>query len=274
MKEENIFTLIAGPCVLENEETAFFIAEKLKEICSRNNINLIFKASFDKANRTSFSSFRGLGLNNAHSIFSNIKNELKLEILTDVHEINQIEKFYDVIDIFQIPAFLCRQTDLIFAVVDSIKNTNKKINIKKGQFLSPLDMKNVIDKVVSRGLEPKSQRVWITERGNCFGHNDLIVDFRGLYQMKKFECPIFFDATHSVQKPGGKGSSSDGSREYIEPLSRAAFASGVNGLFLEVHPNPDQALSDGPNSLPLEKVELLLQNLISLKKVVNNLSSI
>ena len=264
------FNLIAGPCVIENKQIVLDIAKEIKSICDLLEIRFIFKASFDKANRSSNKSFRGPGIKNGLKILESVKATLDIDILTDVHEPIQVDEVSKVVDVIQIPAFLCRQTDLLLSVVKSIKNTKKIINIKKGQFLAPWDMEQVVKKIVEAGIEPSSNRIWLTERGTTFGYNNLVVDFRSLPQLRKFGCPVIFDATHSVQQPGGKGSSSDGQREFVAPLSRAAVAIGVDGLFLEVHPYPDNALSDGPNMIPLDKLKPLLIQLLSIRSSLGN----
>ena len=258
--------LIAGPCVIENKNLVFDIAKNIKEICEDLNIRYIFKSSFDKANRSSPHSFRGPGINQGLKILDELKSKLELEILTDIHDSYQATEVAKVVDILQIPAFLCRQTDLIVSAVEAVKENNKIINIKKGQFLAPWDMKQVLKKVNDSGLDPRSGRLWLTERGSSFGYNTLVVDFRSLPQMKELGCPIIFDATHSVQQPGGKGSSTGGQREFVAPLSRAAMAVGVDGLFMEVHPDPDNALSDGPNMVPLHRIKNLLSELVAIRK--------
>ncbi len=261
------FTLIAGPCVIENKELTFEIAKSIKEICKALNIRFIFKSSFDKANRSSGKSFRGLGLNEGLNILYNIKDKLELEILTDIHEPIQAKEVAKVVDVIQIPAFLCRQTNLLNAAADSIVGTQKIINVKKGQFLAPWDMNQVINKLRERDLDLNNNQIWITERGTSFGYNTLIVDFRSLPQLKSLGCPVIFDATHSVQQPGGRGTSSGGQREFVAPLSKAAVAVGVDGLFMEVHPDPDKALSDGPNMVPLKRLKKILEILIKIDKI-------
>ncbi len=263
-------TLIAGPCVIENENLLYEVAGNLKNICNKFGIRFIFKSSFDKANRTSVNSFRGPGLDKGLEILSKVKKELDLEILTDIHEPSQAEMLADVVDVIQIPAFLCRQTDLLVATANAVKNKDICMNVKKGQFIAPWDMKQVINKIVETGIETSSGKIWLTERGSCFGYNALVVDFRSLPQLKEFGCPVIFDATHSVQQPGGKGTSTGGQREFVSTLSRAAIAVGVDGLFMEVHPNPDSALSDGPNMVPLNRVEKLLEQLLNIKSSLGN----
>ena len=258
------FNLIAGPCVIENENLAFEVAKEVKQICSKFGINYIFKSSFDKANRSSGESFRGTGIANGLNILAKIKEELDIKVLTDIHESYQAEQVTNVVDIVQIPAFLCRQTDLILAVSDCIKGTDKIINVKKGQFLAPWDMKQVIQKIRARGVE----NIWLTERGTSFGYNTLVVDFRSLPQMREFGYPVIFDATHSVQQPGGRGDKSGGQREFVAPLARAAAAIGVDGIFMEVHPDPEKALSDGPNMVKLENLETILNQILLIRKAL------
>ncbi len=262
------FKLIAGPCVIENKENVFKIAEKMKEITEKHNINYFFKASFDKANRSSSTSFRGPGLREGLKILKEVKEKFDLKILTDIHETNQVQEVIEVVDILQIPAFLCRQTDLILKVAESIKNTDKIANVKKGQFLAPWDMKEVVKKFKESGISPDSGQLWLTERGSSFGYNTLVVDYRSIPQLKETGCPIIFDATHSVQQPGGKGSSSGGQREFVAPLARAAMAVGIDGLFMETHPDPENALSDGPNMVPLYRVEQLLISLLGIRESI------
>ncbi len=254
------FTLIAGPCVIESEENVMLIARKMKEITDRLGINYYFKASFDKANRTSINSYRGPGIEKGLEILKKVKEELGLRIATDIHEPWQAEKVAEVVDIVQIPAFLCRQTDLLIAAA----KTGKLVNVKKAQFLAPWDMKNVIGKLEESG----NRKIMLCERGSCFGYNNLVVDMTGLVEMKKFGYPVVFDATHSVQKPGGKGNATGGNREYVEYLAKAAVAVGVEALFMEVHPDPDNALSDGPNMVRLEDMEDLLKKLIRIKEAI------
>ncbi len=254
------FMLFAGPCQLESRDHGFMMAEGIKEICSELNIPFVFKASFDKANRTSASGKRGLGLDKSLEIFAEIKEQLDLAILTDIHEVSQCAPVAEVVDVLQIPAFLCRQTDLLLAA----GKTGKVIKIKKGQFLAPWDMRNVVDKVLSTG----NQNILLTERGASFGYNTLVTDFRGLPIMAETGCPVVFDATHSVQQPGGQGTSSGGQREFVPVLARAAVAVGVSGLFIETHDDPDNAPSDGPNMIPLKELKALLQSLKAIDDVV------
>ena len=248
-----MFSLIAGPCVIESEELVMSVAEQMKEITDELGIPYTFKASFDKANRTSIRSFRGPGIEEGLRILKKVKDTYGLSICTDIHESWQAEKAAEVCDIIQIPAFLCRQTDLLVAAA----KTGKCINIKKAQFLAPWDMKNCIDKVRDSG----NDNVMVCERGTSFGYNTLVVDITGLRVMKDFNVPVIFDATHSVQKPGGQGTSTGGNREYVEYLAKAAIAAGVDGLFMETHPDPDHALCDGPNMVPLGEMKTLLTKL-------------
>jgi 2-dehydro-3-deoxyphosphooctonate aldolase (KDO 8-P synthase) len=252
-------TLIAGPCQMESREHAFDMAGALKEICGRLGIGLVYKSSFDKANRTSLSGTRGLGLDKALAVFADIKAELGLPVITDVHTEAQCGTVAEVVDILQIPAFLCRQTDLLIAAA----NTGKVINIKKGQFLAPWDMKNVLAKVTESG----NPNVLLTERGASFGYNTLVSDMRSLPIMAAFGAPVVFDATHSVQQPGGQGGSSGGQREFVETLARAAVAVGVAALFIETHEDPDNAPSDGPNMVPLKDMPRLLETLMAFDAV-------
>lgn len=258
------FTLIAGPCVIESRELAFEVAAQVKAITNRLGIRYIFKASFDKANRSSGGSFRGPGVLGGLEVLAAVKQELGLPVLTDIHESQQAASVAEVVDVLQIPAFLCRQTDLLMAAADAVRGTPKVINVKKGQFLAPWDMAQVVKKLRVAGVE----HLWLTERGSSFGYNTLVVDYRGLPQLQAMGCPVIFDATHSVQQPGGQGSSSGGQREFVAPLARAAVAVGVDGLFMEVHPDPDQGLSDGPNMVPLHRLETLLEQLMAIRKAV------
>jgi 2-dehydro-3-deoxyphosphooctonate aldolase (KDO 8-P synthase) len=246
--------LIAGPCQIESAAHAFECASALKEIAGKLGIGLVFKSSFDKANRTSISGARGVGLDAALQIFADIKSKLGLPLLTDVHEREQCAPVAEVVDILQIPAFLCRQTDLLIAAAQ----TGAVVNVKKGQFLAPWDMKNVVAKLTQSG----NPRVMVTERGTSFGYNTLVSDFRGLPVMASYGAPVIFDATHSVQQPGGQGSSSGGQREFVAVLARAAVAVGVAGLFIETHPDPDNAPSDGPNMVALRDFPGLIADLM------------
>ena len=255
-----MFQLIAGPCVIESEEQVLSIAKQLKEITDELGIPFTFKASFDKANRTSINGFRGPGLEEGLRILKKVKDTYGLPICTDIHEAWQAEPVAQVADILQIPAFLCRQTDLLVAAA----KTGKWVNIKKGQFLAPWDMKNCVDKVRASG----NDKVMLCERGSSFGYNTLVVDMTGLRVMKGFGVPVIFDATHAVQKPGGNGVSTGGNREYVEYLAKAAIAVGVDGLFMETHPDPDHALSDGPNMVPLDEMKELLTKLQRIYKAL------
>ena len=248
-----MFQLIAGPCVIESEEMVLSIAGQMKEITDRLEIPYTFKASFDKANRTSINSFRGPGIDEGLRILQKVKDTYGLPVCTDIHEAWQAEPVGKVADILQIPAFLCRQTDLLVAAA----KTGKCVNIKKAQFLAPWDMKNCVEKVRQSG----NNNVMLCERGTSFGYNTLVVDMTGLRVMKEFGVPVIFDATHSVQKPGGNGTSTGGNREFVEYLAKAAISVGVDGLFMETHPDPDYALSDGPNMVPLGQIEKLLEKL-------------
>jgi 2-dehydro-3-deoxyphosphooctonate aldolase (KDO 8-P synthase) len=258
--EEGPFFLVAGPCVIESEALTLMVACFLKEIGESLEIPVIFKTSYDKANRTSLSSYRGPGIEKGLEIIQKVKAKTGLPVLSDVHNLEQVSGAAEVLDVLQIPAFLCRQTDLLVAAAA----TGLPVNVKKGQFLSPLDMKSVADKVVSQG----NRRLLLTERGSSFGYNNLVVDMRAIPLMKAIGFPVIFDATHSVQLPGGAGTSSGGQREFVEHLSRAAVAAGCNGVFLEVHPDPDSALCDGPNSLPLDKLKSLLTLLKDIHRMV------
>lgn len=246
--------LIAGPCVIESEKLCLEVASSLKTVCKANGIFYVFKASFDKANRTSAKSFRGPGLEEGLKVLARVRAEFELPVLTDVHNEVQAKAAAEVVDILQIPAFLCRQTDLI----ESAVGTGKIVNLKKGQFLSPTEMGRVAEKAKHAG----SNHVLLTERGTTFGYNNLVADMRSIPIMKSFGCPVVFDATHSVQLPGGGGDKSAGQREFAPVLARAALAAGANGLFIETHPRPDEALSDGPNMIPLSKMSGLLKSLM------------
>ncbi|OGV69149.1 MAG: 3-deoxy-8-phosphooctulonate synthase [Lentisphaerae bacterium RIFOXYB12_FULL_65_16] len=252
--------VIAGPCVIEAEDVCFRIAGHMQEVCGRLGLPYVFKASFDKANRTSVKSFRGLGLHDGLAVLGRIRERFKVPVLTDVHESDQAALVAGVVDVLQIPAFLCRQTDLLVAA----GQTGKPVNIKKGQFLAPGDMATAVEKVRSTG----NTRVLVTERGTTFGYHNLVVDMRSLVQMAALGVPVVFDATHAVQLPGGQGHASDGQREFVFPLARAAAAVGIHGLFLEVHPNPAEACSDGPNSLPLQDVESVLAKVKAIHELV------
>ncbi len=255
-----MFSLIAGPCVIESEELVMTVAGRMKEITEDLGIPYTFKASFDKANRTSINSFRGPGIDKGLEILRKVKDAFGLPICTDIHEPWHAELAAKVCDVIQIPAFLCRQTDLLVAAA----KTGKCINIKKAQFLAPWDMKNCVDKIRQSG----NDNVMLCERGTVFGYNTLVVDMTGLRVMKDFGVPVIFDATHSVQKPGGNGTSTGGNRQFVEYLAKAAVAVGVDGLFMETHPDPDKALSDGPNMVPLEEMRELLEKLIKVYEAV------
>jgi len=252
--------LIAGPCALESRAHALEMATALKEIAARVGIGLVYKTSFDKANRTSANSARGIGLEQALPIFSEIRDKLKVSVLTDVHDAEQCKRVASVVDVLQIPAFLCRQTDLLQAAA----KTGKTVNVKKGQFLAPWDMRNVVEKITGVG----NRNVLVTERGVSFGYNTLVSDMRALPILKQTtKAPVIFDATHSVQQPGGKGTSSGGEREFVPVLARAATAVGVAGLFIETHQDPDKAPSDGPNMLPVKEMEPLLRKLVEFDRL-------
>jgi 2-dehydro-3-deoxyphosphooctonate aldolase (KDO 8-P synthase) len=252
--------LIAGPCVIEDEELTLAIARQLLELKRELGIGVVFKASFDKANRTSVTSFRGPGMEKGLAILDTVRRQTGLPILSDVHDVAQVEAAARVLDVLQIPAFLCRQTDLLLAA----GNSGKVVNIKKGQFLAPWDMANAVAKVVSTGNE----RILLTERGTTFGYNNLVVDMRALAIMRETGCPVVFDATHAVQLPGGSGTSSGGQRQFVAALSRAAVAMGIDGLFWEVHPQPEKALCDGANSLPLAQIKAILREILAIDAIV------
>jgi len=251
--------LIVGPCVIESEEQTLSIARQLKKIAQSKKIPIVFKASYDKANRSSASSYRGPGLEEGIEILRKVKEQVGLPVLSDVHCRSDVERAAKVLDCIQIPAFLCRQTDLIFAVAD----TGKPINIKKGQFVSPPEVANVVEKIEGRG----NKQILLTERGTSFGYSNLIVDMRSLVIMRETGYPVVFDATHSVQLPGGMGNSSGGERRFVEPLARAAVAVGVDAIFLEVHPEPDCALCDGPNSIPLDDLSAIADQLLKIARI-------
>jgi 2-dehydro-3-deoxyphosphooctonate aldolase (KDO 8-P synthase) len=253
--------LIAGPCVVESRDLAFDTAGELQEICARLGLPFIYKSSYDKANRTSIKSFRGMGMDKGLQILDEVRKKFKIPVLTDVHGIEEIADVAAAVDVLQTPAFLCRQTDFICAVAAA----GKPVNIKKGQFLAPADMKNVVDKAKSAS---KQDNILVCERGVSFGYNNLISDMRSLMIMRDTGCPVVFDATHSVQLPGGQGSASGGQREFVPVLARAAVASGIAGLFMETHPNPEKALSDGPNAWPLPLMKTLLETLHELDAMV------
>ena len=253
--------LIAGPCVIESEQMAIDTAGRLKEICAEAGVHFIYKSSFDKANRSSGTSFRGPGMQKGLEILADVKRELNVPVLTDVHTAEEAPIVAQYVDVLQTPAFLCRQTDFIHACAA----TGKPVNIKKGQFLAPGDMKNVVDK--AKEANGGADTIMVCERGASFGYNNLVSDMRSLAIMRNTDCPVVFDATHSVQLPGGQGASSGGQREFVPALSRAAVAVGVAGVFMETHPDPDKALSDGPNAWPLAKMEGLLETLLELDRV-------
>lgn len=261
------FFLISGPCVVESREMAMETASALKEITSRLGIAFIYKSSFDKANRSSANSFRGLGMDEGLQILADVRQALRVPVLTDVHNIEQVKPVAEVVDVLQTPAFLCRQTDFIQACAAS----GKPVNIKKGQFLAPEDMTQVVQKAElaarQAGVEPQ---IMVCERGASFGYHNLVSDMRSLAIMRQTGCPVVFDATHSVQLPGGQGTSSGGQREFVPVLSRAAVAVGVAGLFMESHPDPAKALSDGPNAVPLDKMEALLATLVEIDRVAKS----
>jgi len=254
--------LIAGPCVVENEKSALRHAVAIKKITDRLRIPYIYKSSYDKANRSSINSFRGLGIGEGLLILKRVKDETGLPILTDIHNPEDAGKVSEVADVLQIPAFLCRQTDLLVAAA----KTGRAVNVKKGQFLAPWDMKNIVYKIEAAG----NRKILLTERGTFFGYNTLVNDFRAIAIMKEFGYPVIFDATHSVQQPGGRGTSSGGERRFVPILAQAAVAVGVDGIFMEVHDNPDRAPSDGPNMVPLKDLEKLLGRLLKLNRVVKN----
>ncbi|QSA95873.1 3-deoxy-8-phosphooctulonate synthase [Methylococcus sp. EFPC2] len=257
--EQPLF-LIAGPCVIESEQLALDTAGALKEITARLGVNFIYKSSFDKANRSSLDSFRGLGLEEGLRILEKVKQTLGVPVLTDVHEYTPLNEVAAVVDVLQTPAFLCRQTDFI----QNAAATGKPVNIKKGQFMAPWDMKNVVAKARATGNE----QIMVCERGVSFGYNNLVSDMRSLVVMRETGCPVVFDATHSVQLPGGQGNVSGGQREFVPTLAKAAVAVGIAGLFMETHPDPEKALSDGPNSWPLDRLEALLETLVTLDRTV------
>ena len=257
MKTDSPFFLISGPCVIEDEAVTLRIAARLKALTDSLGIPFTFKASYDKANRTAITSFRGPGIQDGLRVLAKVKETLDVPILSDVHRISEVAAAAQVLDVIQIPAFLCRQTDLLLAVA----KTGKPVNVKKGQFLAPWDMVNIVEKIRS----VSSVQPMITERGVMFGYNNLVVDFRGIHIMQQTGCPVVFDATHSVQLPGGAGTHSGGQREFAPVLARAAMAAGADGVFLEVHEDPDKALCDGPNSLPLDQLPALLVQLKAIK---------
>ncbi len=256
----NPLVLIAGPCVIESEDATLRHAERLMTICNALRMPLIFKSSYDKANRTSVNAFRGPGMASGLKILQKVKDALGIPVLSDIHSIEQVEPAAEVLDILQIPAFLCRQTDLVLAAA----KTGKIVNVKKGQFMAPWDMRNVVGKISAVGNE----NIILTERGASFGYNNLVVDMRSFPVMRSTGYPVVFDATHSVQLPGGQGDSSGGQREFVETLSRAAVATGIDGIFMEVHEDPDCALCDGPNSIPLSELPAILKRLQAIDSVL------
>lgn len=256
----NPLLIIAGPCVIESEDVTLHTAQRLKDICGSAGLSFVFKCSYDKANRTSIKSFRGPGIEKGLRILSDIKSKLNIPVISDVHSVEEVKPASEVLDALQIPAFLCRQTDLISAAA----KTGKPVNIKKGQFLAPWDVKNIIEKFTAEG----NHNLFITERGTSFGYNNLVVDFRAFPIMRPFGYPVIFDVTHSLQLPGGHGSLSGGQREFAEPLARAAVAAGVDGLFFEVHPEPEKALCDGPNMIKLDSFLNLLKTIKALHQVI------
>ena len=262
-QDSRIF-VIAGPCVIESEKLIFEMADFLKRLSEKLGVFLIFKSSFDKANRSSIDSFRGPGLDEGLEILAKVKSRFELPVLTDVHEDTPVDEVASVVDVLQTPAFLCRQTNFITKVCSQ----GIPVNIKKGQFLAPSEMKNVVKKAIACGNE----KIMVCERGFSFGYNNLVSDMRSLEVMKETGCPVIFDATHSVQMPGGLGQASGGQREMVPVLARAAVAVGISGLFVECHPDPEQALSDGPNSWPLKKMESLLETLLSIDSVIKQKS--
>lgn len=257
---KNPVVLIAGPCVIESEESTLKIAERLKKISEELKIPLVFKSSYDKSNRTSINSYRGPGIKKGLNILEKVKKETSLPVLSDIHSVSEVSHAAEVLDMLQIPAFLCRQTDLIIAAA----KTGRPINVKKGQFLAPHDVKNIIDKILSTG----NNNITITERGVSFGYNNLVVDMRSIPIMQGFGFPVVFDATHSVQLPGGRGNTSGGQREFVAPLARAAVSVGCDAVFLEVHEFPDKAFSDGPNMLSIDKFSSLIRKLKEISLIV------
>jgi 2-dehydro-3-deoxyphosphooctonate aldolase (KDO 8-P synthase) len=255
-------TLIAGPCVIEDEDVTFHTAKRLKELCLELGFAFIFKSSYDKANRSSLSSFRGPGLEKGLRTLADVRSRFQVPVLSDIHAVNEVKPASEVLDVLQIPAFLCRQTDLILAAA----GTGRAVNIKKGQFLAPWDIGNIVEKAVSTG----NPNIFITERGSSFGYNNLVVDFRSFPVMRSLGCPVIFDVTHSLQLPGGQGSCSGGQREFAGPLARAAAAAGIDGLFMEVHPDPARALCDGPNMLSLDEMPGILKMVKRIHELVSS----
>jgi 2-dehydro-3-deoxyphosphooctonate aldolase (KDO 8-P synthase) len=254
--------LIAGPCVIESEDACLEVAAWLKELTRSLGISLIFKSSYDKANRSSVRSYRGPGLDRGLKVLGRVKRELEIPVLSDVHRFEEVKEAAQVLDVLQVPAFLCRQTDFVLAVAQA----GKGVNVKKGQFLAPWDLQNIVEKIESAG----NRSILLTERGASFGYNNLVADMRSLVIMRQTGYPVIYDVTHSLQLPGGLGTSSGGQREYIPPLARAGVAAGIDGLFMEVHPNPSEALCDGPNSQPLKEVGPLLEQLMALDRIVKS----
>ena len=259
-------TLIGGPCVIESEDFTLKMADEIRKVCDRLNISFIFKSSFDKANRTSINSFRGQSLEKGLEILQKVKDKIGVPVITDIHESSQAAPVAQVADVLQIPAFLCRQTDLLLAAAA----TGKAINVKKGQFLAPWDMKNVVKKLEAAG----AKNILLTERGTSFGYNTLVVDFRSFPQMRELGYPVVFDATHSVQMPGGQGNKSGGQREFVPYLARAAAAIGIDALFMEVHENPDMAPSDGPNMIPLAQLETVLKGIVRVRAALESVPTV
>lgn len=253
--------LIGGPCVIESEDFTLKMADEIKQVCDRLSIPFIFKSSFDKANRTSINSFRGQAIDDGLEILQKVKDKIGVPVLTDIHESYQAAIAAEVVDVLQIPAFLCRQTDLLVAAAE----TGRTVNVKKGQFLAPWDMKNVVRKLETSG----ARNILLTERGTSFGYNALVVDYRSLPQMRAFGYPIVFDATHSVQMPGGQGDKSGGQRHFVPTLARAAAAVGIDALFMEIHADPDNAPSDGPNMIPLDQLEAVLKPILQIRAAVS-----
>lgn len=254
--------VIAGPCVVENESLCLTVAERVQQITSKLGLPFIFKSSYDKANRTSIASFRGLGVDEGLRVLERVRDTIGVPVLSDVHSVDDVRAAANVLDVLQIPAFLCRQTDLLVAA----GHTGKTVNVKKGQFLAPWDMRHAVEKIASTG----NHKILLTERGASFGYNNLVSDFRSLPIMRQWGYPVVFDATHSVQLPGGAGNASTGQREFVAPLARAAVAVGCDGLFMEVHPDPDHAPSDGPNMVPLDQLEDLLGQLVRIREAVGS----
>lgn len=257
----NKFTLLAGPCVIESEYMVMNLAEKIQKIAKKYDVDFYFKASFDKANRTSIDSYRGPGIDKGLRILENVKRTYGVKIVTDIHEAWQAVQVAEVADMLQIPAFLCRQTDLLTAAA----RTKRKINVKKAQFLAPWDMKNVVEKIEREG----NKDIFICERGSMFGYNTLVVDMTSIFEMKKLGYPVLIDATHSIQKPGGEGNSTGGNREYVEYIAKAAIAAGADGVFLEVHENPDEARSDGPNMVKYDTLDGLIDKIVKVYNAVH-----